>query len=130
MDSGRYRKLGILLLAAVIAFNVGGMLMYQKLFSRKKDVRKHIIEYVLQQAPHLRPGASLCFIDLPVLDGEIMGMIYLWYKNDTYQIKAINSNNVDYVSCAQSYDPKAEYNYDYVFVYDCRKQALKMVKNP
>jgi hypothetical protein len=121
----KYRRIGIILFMLIFAANLGGMVVYQKLFYNKKELRRQILNQILSKAPKIKSGSRLIFIDLPIREDEVKGMIFLWYKNDKYDIKTINANNFNY---RQTYDIGKDYGPGYIFVYDCAHKKLKLIK--
>jgi len=127
INDQKYRRVGIILFMLIFVANLGGMVVYQKLFYNKKELRRQILNQILSKAPKIKSGSRLIFIDLPIREDEVKGMIFLWYKNDKYDIKTINANNFNY---RQTYDIGKDYGPGYIFVYDCVKKSLILVKSP
>lgn len=124
---GRLRSLGIFLFLCIFTVNISGMLVYQKLFYAKKEIRRQILKQIMVAAPEIKNGSRIVFIDLPIREDEFKGMIYMWYKGDKYDIKSINANNFNY---KQTFDPKKDYGPGHIFVYNCAKKSLFLVKSP
>lgn len=113
-----------MVLSFLIIINLSGMYLYQKAFYEKKELRRSIIKEYLIYGLHIKPGASLCFIDLPVREDEIESMIYLWDAKAKHIIHVYNADNVYY---KQTYNKNTKYNCNYVFVYDCIKRRLSLL---
>jgi len=113
-----------MVLSFLIIINLSGMYLYQKAFYEKKELRRSIIKEYLIYGLHIKPGASLCFIDLPVREDEIESMIYLWDAKAKHTIHVYNADNVYY---KQTYNKNTKYNCNYVFVYDCIKRRLSLL---
>lgn len=115
--------------ALIIGFfmvNLGGMMVYQKLFYNKKEVRRQIVNDLVAEVPSTRPGSKLCFVDLPIREDEIKAMVNLWFPTRRHSVLTVNPDNV---ACKQTYSAGKKYNGDYVFVYDCREKHLKTFKS-
>ncbi len=121
----RFKNAGIGVFVLILIFNLAGMLFYQHLFFQKKEVRRHLWREIKPAISGLRPDASLCFIDVPVRDDEIRGMIYLWSGSDRYRIATFNADNA---ACRQTDDGRGIYGYDRVFVFDCARKRLRVVR--
>jgi hypothetical protein len=123
-EKEKLRVFGVIVFLLLLIFNLAGMCIYQKVFYNKKEVRRRTIDYVLSRAPVLRPGASMCFVDIPIRDDEIKGMVYLAYKDDRINVRTVNADNIPY---KRAYDANIRYGCRYLFVYDPAKQGLRQV---
>jgi hypothetical protein len=118
------RAFGAIVFLVLLVFNLAAMCVYQRLFYNKKEVRRNEIKYVLSKAPVLDPGASMCFVDIPIREDEIKGMIYLAYNSHGIVVRTVNADNIPY---KRAYDPRIKYGCKYLFVYDPAKQMLQLL---
>ena len=126
IEKKRLKAFGVTVLFLLIALNLAGMCVYQRSFYEKKEIRRNMIDYISLKAPVLRPGASMCFVDIPVRDDEVRGMIYLKYKNDKIVVRTVNADNIPY---KRTYDPKRTYGCEYLFVYDPGQRRLRYIRH-
>ncbi|MFC1559529.1 hypothetical protein ACFL4F_00310 [Candidatus Margulisiibacteriota bacterium] len=128
LQSKRFKMVGVVLLCGFILTNLGGMIFAQRILWHKKELRKNILISVLDMRGQIKEGDKIIFIDLPILENEIQGMIYLYNRSDKYDISAINHDNASGKESDRRTIERAKRNADHVFKYDFGKQKLIYLK--
>jgi hypothetical protein len=98
----------------------------QKVFYSKKEVRRDVLTSVQRYCPSIANKEKLLFIDIPFKTVELKYMLYLWYKNDGFDVDTINPENYAFV---QSNMKKNISGYDRVFIFNVKSRQLEMTKS-
>ncbi|MFC1767582.1 hypothetical protein ACFLZ2_03405 [Candidatus Margulisiibacteriota bacterium] len=128
LENKRFKVVGVILLCGLILSNLGGMIVAQRILWHKKELRKNILTSVLDMRGQIKEGDKIIFIDLPILETEIRGMIYLYKKSDKYDIRAINHDNASGKESDRRTIEGAKRNADHVFKYDFSMRKLIYLK--